>query len=101
LFSKSIKQRLEKFSVGVNYENTNNFNSIFLSRYQPKQLLMDIFKLANGIPLNTFSSYGSLNSGAQQAFSSYNAYWRILIQIIRSTKWKSINQATKHITMKL
>jgi hypothetical protein len=30
---------------------------------------------ANGIPLNTLenSSYGSLNSGAQQAFLAYNA----------------------------
>jgi hypothetical protein len=31
---------------------------------------------ANGIPLNTLetSSYGSLNSGAQQAFLAYNAF---------------------------
>jgi hypothetical protein len=56
----------------VNYENTNNFKIYFLSRYQPKQFCGWLFlSYANGIPLNTFetSSYGSLNSGAQQAFS--------------------------------
>jgi hypothetical protein len=55
----------------VNYENTNNFKIYFLSRYQPKQFCGWLFlSYANGIPLNTFetSSYGSLNSGAQQAF---------------------------------
>jgi hypothetical protein len=61
----------------VNYENTNNFKIYFLSRYQPKQFCGWLFlSYANGIPLNTFetSSYGSLNSGAQQAFLAYNAF---------------------------
>jgi hypothetical protein len=49
----------------------------FLSRYQPKQFCGWLFlSYANGIPLNTLetSSYGSLNSGAQQAFLAYNAF---------------------------
>jgi hypothetical protein len=44
----------------------------FLSRYQPKQFCGWLFlSYANGIPLNTLetSSYGSLNSGAQQPFN--------------------------------
>jgi hypothetical protein len=67
-----------KFSVGVNYENTNNFkNSIFSAGINPNNSVDGYFlSYANGIPLNTLenSSYGSLNSGAQQAFLGYNAY---------------------------
>jgi hypothetical protein len=59
----------------MNYENTNNFkNSIFSAGTNPNNSV-DGYFYANGIPLNTLetSSYGSLNSGAQQAFLAYNA----------------------------
>lgn len=68
----------KKFSVGVNYENTNNFsNSIFSAGTNPNNSIDRYFlSFANGVPLNTLenSSYGSLNNGAQQAFLAYNAY---------------------------
>ncbi|MEZ7507046.1 OmpP1/FadL family transporter [Flavobacterium sp. Arc2] len=67
-----------KFSVGVNYENTNNFNnSIFSAGTNPNNSVDGYFlNYANGVPLSTLedSSYGSLNNGAQQAFLAYNAY---------------------------
>jgi hypothetical protein len=59
----------------VNYENTNNFK--IFSAGTNKQFCGWLFlSYANGIPLNTLetSSYGSLNSGAQQAFLAYNAF---------------------------
>jgi hypothetical protein len=62
----------------VNYENTNNFNSIFSAGTNPNNSVDGYFlSYANGIPLNTLetSSYGSLNSGAQQAFLAYNAFY--------------------------
>jgi hypothetical protein len=82
----------------VNYENTNNLKIYFLSRYQPKQFCGWLFlSYANGIPLNTLetSSYGSLNSGAQQAFLAYNAFVidpRVLIQmfIIKRTRRRKL-----------
>jgi hypothetical protein len=61
----------------VNYENTNNFKNLFSQQVPTQTILwMVIFSYANGIPLNTLetSSYGSLNSGAQQAFLAYNAF---------------------------
>jgi hypothetical protein len=60
----------------VNYENTNNFKILFSQVPTQTILWMVIFCYANGIPLNTLetSSYGSLNSGAQQAFLAYNAF---------------------------
>lgn len=67
-----------KFSVAVNYENTNNFNnSIFSAGTNPNNSVDGYFlNYANGVPLSTLenSSYGSLNNGAQQAFLAYNAY---------------------------
>jgi hypothetical protein len=66
LFSKiKTKQRLRKFSIGVNYENTNNFKKIFSAGTNPNNSVDGYFCYANGIPLNTFEtpSYG-LNSGA-------------------------------------
>jgi len=67
-----------KFSVALNYENTNNFdNSIFSAGTNPTNSVDSYFlAFANGVPLGTLenSSYGSLNHGAQQAYLGYNAF---------------------------
>jgi hypothetical protein len=70
----------------VNYENTNNFKILFSQQVPTQTILwMVIFKLCYGsIKHFETSSYGSLNSGAQQAFLAYNALLltlRVLIQI--------------------
>lgn len=68
----------KKFSVSVNYENTNNFNnSIFSAGTNPTNSVANYFlSYANGIPLNVLqnSSYGQLDHGGQQAFLGYQAY---------------------------
>jgi hypothetical protein len=67
-----------KFSVALNYENTNNFsNSIFSAGTNPTNSVDSYFlAYANGVPLGTLenSNYGSLNHGAQQAYLGYNAF---------------------------
>jgi hypothetical protein len=69
LFSK-IKPSSDwrKFSIGVNYENTNNFKIYFSAGTNPNNSVDGFY--ANGIPLNTLetSSYGSLNSVHSRPF---------------------------------
>jgi hypothetical protein len=68
----------KKFSVAVNYENTNNFNnSVFSAGTNPNNSVGSYFvKFANGIPLNVLedSNYGNLSNGEQQAFLGYQGY---------------------------
>jgi len=68
----------KKFSMAINYENTNNFNnSMFSAGTNPTNSVANYFlSYANGVPLNVLdnSSYGELNHGAQQAYLGYNAY---------------------------
>jgi hypothetical protein len=68
----------KKFSLGVNYDNVNNYNnSIFSAGTNPTNSVDGYFlSYANGIPLSDLrdSSYGSLNHGAQQAFLGYQGY---------------------------
>ena len=68
----------KKFSVAINYENTNNLNnSIFSSGTNPTNSIANYFlSYANGIPLNVLedSNYDNLNHGAQQAFLGYQGY---------------------------
>lgn len=68
----------KKIAVGINYDNTNNFNnSVFSAGTNPTNSIANYFlSYANGVPLNTLenSSYGSLDHGTQQAFLGYQGY---------------------------
>jgi hypothetical protein len=67
-----------KFSVAINYENTNDFdNSIFSAGTNPTRSVANYFlSYAKGVPLNVLedSYYGELDNGGQQAFLGYQAY---------------------------
>lgn len=75
-----------KFSLAVNYENTNNFNnSIFSAGVNPTKSVDGYFlSYANanplknqlGIPLGTIrnNNYGDLNFADQQAYMGYEGY---------------------------
>ena len=67
-----------KFSVAINYENTNDFdNSVFSAGKNPTRSVANYFvSYANGVPLNVLqdSYYGELDNGGQQAFLGYLAY---------------------------
>ena len=77
---KNQNQRSDwkKFSVAINYENTNNFdNTLFSAGTNPTKSIANYFlSYANGIPLNILnnSSYGNLGHAAQQAYLGYNAF---------------------------
>lgn len=68
----------KKFSVAINYENTNDFdNSIFSAGNNPTRSVANYFvSYANGVPLNVLqdSYYGELDNGGQQAFLGYQAF---------------------------
>jgi hypothetical protein len=67
-----------KFSMAVNYENTNNYdNALFSAGTSPVNSVANYFlSYANGIPLSVLqdSKYANLNHGAQQAFLGYQGY---------------------------
>jgi hypothetical protein len=68
----------KKFSLALNYENTNNYNnSTFSAGTNPNNSVADYFlSYANGVPLNILedSSYDNLDHGTQQAFLGYQGY---------------------------
>ena len=76
--SNSNNDGWKKFSVAVNYENTNNFNnSIFSAGTNPTNSVANYFlSYANGVPLNVLqnSTYGQLDHGGQQAYLGYQGY---------------------------
>jgi hypothetical protein len=76
--NNNTKSGWKKFSVAVNYENTNNYNnSVFSAGTNPNNSVGSYFvKFANGIPLNILedSNYGNLSNGEQQAFLGYQGY---------------------------
>ena len=67
-----------KFTVGVNYENTNNFDSkTFTQGFNPSNSVSQYFlSHANGLPLNmiTNQAFGALNFSQQQAYLGYEGY---------------------------
>ena len=69
---------INKFTVGFNYENTNNFdNRIFTAGTNPTNSIDQYFlQYANGVPLSKLndSYYQNLTYGQQQAYLGYNAY---------------------------
>jgi hypothetical protein len=68
----------KKFSLAINYENTNNYdNAAFSAGTSPVNSVANYFiSYANGVPLNLLqnSKYADLNHGAQQAFLGYQGY---------------------------
>jgi hypothetical protein len=68
----------KKFSMAINYENTNNFdNSVFSAGTNPTNSVASYFvSYANGVPLDVLenSNYGELDHGGQQAYLGYQAY---------------------------
>ncbi len=76
--NRNSNSNWKKFSVGVNYDNINNFNnSLFSAGTNPNNSVDGYFlSYADGVPLDVLenSSYGSLDHGAQQAFLGYQGY---------------------------
>lgn len=68
----------KKFSVAINFENTNVLNnSIYSAGTNPSNSIANYFlSFANGVPLNVLedSNYDELGHGAQQAFLGYQGY---------------------------
>ncbi len=68
----------KKFSLAVNYENTNNFgNSIFSAGTNPTNSIDKYFlSYANGVSLIDLEelNYDELNNAGQQAFLAYQGY---------------------------
>ncbi len=76
--NQSKSSNWKKFSVAINFENTNNLNnSIFSAGTNPTHSIDSYFlSYANGVPLKGLedSYYDELGHGAQQAFLGYQAY---------------------------
>ena len=68
----------KKFSVAINFENTNVLNnSIYSAGTNPSNSIANYFvSYANGVPLNVLedSNYDELGHGEQQAFLGYQGY---------------------------
>ncbi|PWA10849.1 OmpP1/FadL family transporter [Flavobacterium laiguense] len=67
-----------KFSMAINYENTNNYdNALFSAGTSPVNSVANYFlSYANGVPLGliTSTNYANLNNGAQQAYLGYYGF---------------------------
>ncbi|HEX9150832.1 MAG TPA: transporter, partial [Flavobacterium sp.] len=76
--NRNTNSNWKKFSVGVNYDNINNFNnSLFSAGTNPNNSVDNYFlSFANGVPLDVLenSSYANLDHGAQQAYLGYQGY---------------------------
>ncbi|MFV8442505.1 OmpP1/FadL family transporter [Flavobacterium sp. LB2P44] len=76
--NRSTNSNWRKISLGVNYENTNNFdNGQFSAGTNPNNSIANYFlDYANGIPLNVLenSNYENLDNGAQQAYLGYQGF---------------------------
>lgn len=69
---------ITKFSMAINYENTNNYdNSLFSAGVSPIHSVDRYFiSYANGVPLQLLrdGNYNDLDHGAQQAFLGFQGY---------------------------
>lgn len=67
-----------KIAIGVNYENTNNFdNTQFSAGVNRQNSIGNYFvNYANGVPLNTleYGNFAQLSNKEQQAFLGYHAF---------------------------
>jgi hypothetical protein len=68
----------KKFSLSINYENANNFDtSVFSAGKNPTNSVANYFlSYAQGVSLDVLenSTYGELDNGGQQAFLGYQGY---------------------------
>jgi hypothetical protein len=75
---KDDKNDWKKIAVGLNYENTNNFNnSTFAAGTNPYNSIGNYFlNIAQGIPTNVLTNYNyyDLNFYEQQAYLGYDTY---------------------------
>ncbi|HSD08882.1 OmpP1/FadL family transporter [Flavobacterium sp.] len=69
---------LKKFSMSINYENSNNYeNSTFSAGVSPIHSVDEYFiSYATGVPLGLLqnNNYADLDHGAQQAYLGYHGY---------------------------
>ncbi|MBK0371146.1 transporter [Flavobacterium agrisoli] len=76
--NRNSNSKWKKFSMGFNYDNTNNYNSaLFTAGTNPTNSIADYFlSYANGVPLDLLENgyYRDLGNGAQQAFLGYQGY---------------------------
>ncbi|RDI57576.1 OmpP1/FadL family transporter [Flavobacterium glaciei] len=76
--NKSTNSNWKKVSLGINYENTNNFNNgLYAAGTNPNNSIANYFlSYANGIPLNVIqnSNFEDLDYGGQQAFLGYEGF---------------------------
>lgn len=76
--NQNPSSKWKKFSIAINYENANNFDtSVFSAGRNPLNSVADYFlSYAQGVPLNVLenSTYGELDNGGQQAFLGYQGY---------------------------
>ncbi|MGQ7944822.1 OmpP1/FadL family transporter [Flavobacterium sp. WC2509] len=76
--SRNPNSDLTKFSLSINYENTNNYdNSLFSAGISPRNSVDNYFlSYANGVPLDLLenSNYAELDNGSQQAYLGYQGY---------------------------
>ncbi len=72
------KSDWKKMAIGLNYENTNNFNnSVFSAGINPYNSIGNYFlDIAQGIPTNTLANfnYYDLNFYEQQAYLGFDTY---------------------------
>lgn len=76
--ANNSSSKVNKFSLGITYENTNNFdNFVYSAGTNPTTSVAEYFlSYANGIPLNVITGlpYSSMNYAEQQAFMGYEGY---------------------------
>jgi hypothetical protein len=76
--ANNSSSNVSKFTLGVTYENSNNFdNFIYSNGTNPTTSVANYFlSYANGVPLNVITGlpYSSMNFAEQQAFMGYEGY---------------------------
>ena len=76
--NRNTNSNWKKVSMGINYENTNNFdNGLFSAGTNPNNSIDQYFlSYANGVPLNVIqnSNFENLDYGGQQAFLGYEGF---------------------------
>ncbi|NBL65902.1 transporter [Flavobacterium sp. NST-5] len=76
--NRNLESNWKKFSVGINYENANNFdNRQFSAGLNPQNSIANYFlNYANGIPLQniTGTPFEAMTFAEQQAYFGYNGF---------------------------
>jgi Outer membrane protein transport protein (OMPP1/FadL/TodX) len=76
--NRNTASNWRKFSIAINYDNTNDFdNEVFSAGVNPRNSVDGYFlSYANGVPLSVIkdNNYAQLDNGAQQAYLGYESY---------------------------